>query len=113
VRAAGTKYSLACFAPTSATRSPRCRQPTDGKPQPFGGFGPNGMPLQLKLRPCSAGVGTKGGKSRGAGSGSRLRKFTCGCGVIARVARDEFNATCDDCGTAFKRADADKPAPAA
>jgi hypothetical protein len=67
------------------------------------------MPLQLKLRPCSAGVGTKGGKSRGAGSGSRLRKFTCGCGVIARVGRDEFNATCGDCGTAFKRAEAPYP----
>jgi len=76
------------------------------RPQPFGGIAPNGTPLQLKLRPCGAGVGAKGGKSRGAGSGSRLRKFVCDCGVIARVARDEFHATCSDCSTAFKRVDA-------
>jgi hypothetical protein len=113
VRAAGTKYSLACFAPDIRDAIAALPTPTDGKPQPFGGFGPSGMPLQLKLRPCGAGVGVKGGKSRGAGSGSRLRKFTCGCGVIARVARDEFNATCGDCGTAFKRAEAEQRAASA
>ncbi len=107
VRAAGTKYSLSCFAPDIRAKIAALPVPTDGKPQPFGGFGPNGIPLQMKLRPCGAGVGTKGGKSRGAGSGSRLRKFTCGCGVIARVARDEFDATCNLCSTAFKRADAE------
>jgi hypothetical protein len=107
VRAAGTQYSLACFAADIRGAIAALPTPTDGQPQPFGGFGPNGAPLQLKLRPCSAGVGVKGGKSRGAGSGSRLRKFTCGCGVIARVARDEFAATCNLCGSAFKRADAE------
>lgn len=107
VRAAGTKYSLACFAGDIRGAIAALPKPTDGSPQPFGGFGPNGMPLQMKLRPCAAGIGAKGGKSRGAGSGSRLRKFACGCGVIARVARDEFHARCDDCGSAFKRADAE------
>jgi hypothetical protein len=101
VRAAGTNYSLACFAPDIRMAIAALPEPTDGRPQPFGGMGPNGMPLQLKLRGCSAGIGVKGGKSRGAGSGSRLRKFVCGCGVIARVARDEFNAKCGDCGTGF------------
>lgn len=105
VRAAGTRYSLACFAADIREAIAALPSPTDGRPQPFGGFGPNGAPLQLKLRPCAAGIGAKGGKSRGAGSGSRLRKFSCGCGVIARVARDEFRAKCDDCGTSFKRAD--------
>lgn len=105
VLAAGTRYSLACFAPDIRMAIAALPQPTDGSPQPFGGFGPNGMPLQLKLRPCSAGIGAKGGKSRGAGSGSRLRKFVCGCGVISRVAREEFRAKCDDCGSAFKRAE--------
>lgn len=106
VRAAGTKYSLACFAPDIRGAIAALPIPTDGRPQPFGGFGPSGMPLQLKLRPCSAGVGTKGGKSRGAGSGSRMRKFVCGCGLIVRAARDEINARHEDCGTAFQRAEA-------
>lgn len=105
VRAAGTKYSLACFAPDIRDAIAALPTPTDGKPQPFGGFGPSGMPLQLKLRGCKAGIGVKGGKSRGAGSGSRLRKFTCGCGLILRAARDEINSTHDTCGTAFKRVD--------
>ncbi len=113
VRAAGTKYSLACFAPDIRDAIAALPVPTDGKPQPFGGFGPSGMPLQLKLRPCSAGIGVKGGKSRGAGSGSRLRKYVCDCGVIARVARDNFNATCGDCNTTFKQAPAAAKKPAA
>lgn len=103
VRAGGTRYSLACFAPEIRMAIAALPQPTDGRPQPFGGIGPNGAPLQIKMRPCGAGIGVKGGKTRGAGSGSRLRKFVCGCGVIARVARDEFRATCGDCGSAFKR----------
>lgn len=107
VRAAGTKYSPACFSADIREAVMALPKPTDGRPQPFGGLGPNGIPLQLKLRPCGAGIGVRGGKSRGKGSGSRLRKFTCGCGVIARVARDEFNATCGDCGDAFKRAEAE------
>lgn len=104
VRAAGTRYSLACFAQDIRMAIAALPKPTDGKPQPFGGILSNGSPINIKLRPCSAGIGVKGGKTRGAGSGSRLRKFTCGCGVIARVARDEFHAHCDDCGSEFKRA---------
>lgn len=105
VRAGGTRYSLACFAPDIREAIAALPKPTDGSPQPFGGVGPNGMPLSFKLRPCSAGIGSKGGKSRGAGSGSRLRKFVCDCGVIARVGREEFDANCNKCNTAFKRAD--------
>lgn len=103
VRAAGTNYSMACFAPEIRLAIAALPKPTDGQPRPLEGFGANGAPVKFKIRPCSAGVGVKGGKSRGTGSGSRLRKFVCGCGVIARVGRDEFNATCGDCGTAFKR----------
>lgn len=56
-------------------------------------------------RPCSAGTGTRGGTSRGTGSGSRLRLWQCECDrpVKVRVASDDFRATCDRCGTAFKR----------
>lgn len=35
--------------------------------------------------------------------GSRLRLFTCLCGIKVRVAHDEFAATCDECGEAFAR----------
>jgi len=38
--------------------------------------------------------------------GSRLRLWECGCGVKVRVARDEFNATCDDCSQPFERKEA-------
>jgi hypothetical protein len=105
VRAAGTKYSLACFSPEVRAAIAALPQPTDGKPQPFGGLLPNGMPLQLKLRPCSAGIGVKGGRSRGKGSGSRMRKYICGCGQIVRAATDDLRATHTDCGSAFTRAD--------
>jgi hypothetical protein len=104
VRAAGTRYSLACFAPNIREAIAALPQPTDGRPTPFGGINPNGTPLQIKLRGCGAGIGAKGGKSRGVGSGSRLRKFVCGCGVIVRASRDELRATCNDCGTPFARA---------
>jgi hypothetical protein len=59
-------------------------------------------------RPCSAGVGSRGGVSRGKGSGSRLRLWECACTpkpVKVRVASDDFQATCHRCGTAFTRAD--------
>lgn len=37
-------------------------------------------------KPCSMGIGTKGGKSRGVGSGSRMLKTECiECGYTARV----------------------------
>ena len=47
-----------------------------------------GLSLRTAPRSCSAGVGSRGGKSRGKGSGSRLVKVECGtCGYIARVTR--------------------------
>jgi hypothetical protein len=95
VRAAGTKYSLACFSPdirmAIAELMPRV---TDGKPQRRDA----GIPLQFKIRPCSAGLGARGGKGRDR---KQMRKFVCSCGVIARVCRDEFPATCNLCGSGF------------
>lgn len=60
-----------------------------------------GKPVTFK--PCSGGKGTKGGKSFGAGSGSRLRLFECECipPVKVRVARPVFQATCDCCHAGF------------
>lgn len=37
--------------------------------------------------------------------GSKLKKWTCGCGVNVRVAIADFDATCNRCGTKFRRAD--------
>lgn len=56
-------------------------------------------------RSCSAGVGARGGTSRGKGSGSRLRLWECRCPkpVKVRVASDDFQAHCDRCGSAFER----------
>jgi len=36
--------------------------------------------------------------------GSKLKKWTCPCGVNVRVAIAEFDATCNKCGGRFARA---------
>jgi hypothetical protein len=98
VKAAGTTYCWANFAPDIRTAVLALPLPREGTPnsEVFGG-------LKLKLRPCGAGVGSRGGKSQGAGSGSRLRLFECECipPVKVRVARDEFDATCNCCDQTF------------
>lgn len=105
VRAAGTRYSMACFAPDVREAISKLPAPTDGKPSMFRSSGlAGGAPLQAVIRPCLAGIGTRGGKSRGPGSGSRLRKFVCGCGVIVRASRDVLDATCNLCESKFERA---------
>ena len=105
-RAAGMRYSLAALCP--AIRELVWRHEfDDGRPDVgMSVFGLLGVPtLSPTIRPCSHGVGSRGGTSRGRGSGSRNRKFTCGCDpvVIVRSARDELHATCDLCGEGFKR----------
>lgn len=111
--AAGQVYRLAMFGPEMrhaiyalaekiADGAPAFR--TYGLAALIGGFGlPAGA---FTIRPCGAGVGTRGGKSRGAGSGSRQRLWECGCPkpVKVRVASDTFAAHCDTCGEAFHRA---------
>jgi hypothetical protein len=68
--------------------------PSDGRPV-----------LSRRPGPCRQGIGTRGGCSRGIGSGSRLRLWICNCNppVRVRVARDAFRAVCQDCRCAFKR----------
>lgn len=101
VRAAGTSYRLAMFHPAiRAQVAQLIERLNDGKPN--GGHGLNYKPAQPK--PCSAGIGTRGGTSRGPGSGSRLRKWVCCCTpkpVIARVSSDDFQATCNRCESPF------------
>lgn len=98
VKAAGTCYCWAMFAPDVRTAILALPLPREGTPnaEAFGSLG-------LKLRPCGAGVGSRGGKSQGAGSGSRLRLFECSCEppVKVRVARDVFEATCNCCDNLF------------
>ena len=107
-KAAGHRYHMANFAP--ALRAGIARMGTkDGAPV-FGLAGLFGALVPFRPRPCSMGIGTRGGKSRGKGSGSRLRKWVCGCGVIARVASDDFQATCQRCNSAFARGDAEAAA---
>jgi hypothetical protein len=90
-------YRMAQFEPSLRAQIAALISPTDGKPigNRAGLIGAAGR--------CPAGLGTRGGKSRGAGSGSRMRKFTCQCSppVIVRSARDELRATCMDCGSQF------------
>ena len=99
VLAAGTAYKLANFECPLRFALAAMAKPNEGEPV-CNLYGPG---LGPKLKPCTAGLGTRGGKSRGTGSGSRLRLFECDCvpPVKARVARDEFAATCDCCAGHF------------
>lgn len=106
IRAAGTHYQMAMFHPAiRASVAALIERLNDGRPN--GGRDIQGLPLTVKPKPCSAGVGTRGGTSRGVGSGSRLRKWVCACQpkpVIARVSSDDFQATCQRCNEAFQLA---------
>lgn len=107
MKAAGTRYVGAMFVPALRERLAQIPVPVDGAVINWNGRGFTGLAgmVPVRVRPCSAGVGSRGGKSRGPGSGSRLRKWVCGCGVIARVSSDDFRAHCDRCGDPFTRAD--------
>lgn len=102
IKAAGTHYQWAMFAPDVRAAIISLGSPDDGMPAfgLAGMLGPQGAPLR-GLPVCTHGVGSRGGKSRGAGSGSRMRKYTCQCGQIVRAATDTLNATHNDCGSAF------------
>ncbi len=83
--------------------------PSDGKPRFAQAAGQPTLPRAP--RPCPLGVGTRGGRSRGAGSGSRMRLWLCGCpegtpGRKVRVASDAWDATCNRCGTTYQKASA-------
>lgn len=101
-RATGQHYQLADFAPDIRfALALDIRPPTDGNPV---------LAARVTtVRPCSLGIGTRGGRSRGPGSGSRLIKVACPtCGYIARVTRlwlDTAGAPiCPTCRSAFTQA---------
>lgn len=88
-KAAGYRYMPASFAPDVRHKLAALVQPTDGTPNPFDVTHPQGFarPLTVRTtpRPCATTIGAHGGTSRGKGSGSRLRKLTCECGMIVRA----------------------------
>lgn len=99
--AAGHEYRWADFSPDMRMALADLPKVDEGEPiNQIEGLA--GLP---RLKACPAGIGTRGGKSRGTGSGSRLRLFECSCcpPVKVRIARDCFNATCNDCETGFER----------
>lgn len=101
VLAGGTDYGEEHFEPWLWAALEALEKPADGAPvcQTV-----NRLGRPITMKPCTAGIGTKGGTSRGAGSGSRLRLFECECvpPVKVRVARDHFDATCNCCHTLFR-----------
>ncbi len=101
-KAAGNVYHMSQFDPDVRLAIAALISPTDGKPVGIGGaLGTGRQPI--KPKPCPAGIGTRGGKTRGKGSGSRLRKFVCECNppVIVRAGRNELRATCMECDAQF------------
>lgn len=98
IKAAGTCYCLANFDPTLRLQIATLPKPDEGEPV-CSLMGPGA----ITMKPCGAGIGVRGGKSRGPKSGSRLRLWTCSCGCKVRVASDTFEAVHTPCGETFKR----------
>ena len=103
-KAAGNVYRMAQFDPKLRLAIAALISPTDGKP--VGMIGRHQLG-KIKPRICPMGIGTRGGKSRGVGSGSRLRKYVCECEpvIIIRASRDNLAAHCDLCEQSFKQGD--------
>lgn len=115
ISAAGTAYSWDHFEPTIREALQALPLPTDGAPisavamaqaglAPTGAYGMPISPKALRIKPCSAGIGTRGGTSRGIGSGSRLLLWECGCTpkpVKIRHSGTELDATCNRCNQRF------------
>jgi hypothetical protein len=105
-KAAGTRYHAAMLDPTLRTLLAQLPPLAPARAGKGINLGVLGLRRTKGPRPCTMGVGTRGGKSRGTGSGSRLRKWVCSCQpkpIIVRVASDSFAAHCDHCGAAFTR----------
>lgn len=84
-KAVGHTYRLSGFEPKIRQAITATALPTDGTPMSIASqLGILGM--LPKEKPCSVGIGTRGGTSRGIGSGSRLKKCECpDCGYTVRV----------------------------
>lgn len=104
-QAAGQQYLPDNFDPPLWDAIVKLGEPQDGNPllSNVDGLPFIGVPTG-KFKPCPLGIGTRGGQSRGKGSGSRMRLYHCQCNppVKVRVASDEFAAKCDHCSAPFK-----------
>ncbi len=100
VKAAGTDYKWSMFEPVLREMITFLGDPTDGSPL-NGASTPTMGNRRGIVGPCTAGVGTRGGQTRGTGSGSRMRKYQCPCGQIIRAATDDLDATHNGCSGAF------------
>lgn len=118
VKAAGTEYSPENFSTESGFRAALLKLPKPNDGQPLAPIkGPGIDPLSglagilggLKLKPCGAGIGARGGKSRGKGSGSRLLKYSCGCTIVRASAGADFKAICSKCKQPFKQEGGELP----
>lgn len=104
VKATNTVYSWAGFDSEVCMVIAALGEPTDGKPkfkETLGGAATGAV--AVVVTGCQSGLGTRGGRSRGAGSGSRMRKYVCQCGQIVRAATDTLVAMHIPCGSAFTR----------
>lgn len=109
IKAAGTNYMWSMFDKDIRAAIATMPKPDDGEPVDLYAIGLPNQKTGTRMaapKPCTAAIGVRGGKSRGVGSGSRLRLFVCECvpsPIKVRVARDEFDCTCNTCNTLFKR----------
>jgi hypothetical protein len=108
IKAAGTEYTEDNFDPVLLRAIKAIPEPTDGKPCSYGALGVT----RKTTGSCTLGFGVMGGKSRGPGSGSRLRLYECECvpPVKIRAAKDDLNCTCGICNARFVRPDGEAPA---
>lgn len=106
IEAAGTHYQMAMFTPDIREKVAGLIDKLEGAKPVNGVYGGTFTGAAFKPRPCSMGIGTRGGTSRGVGSGSRLRKYVCECEppVIIRASRDNLDCTCNGCKGLFKLA---------
>ena len=89
IKAAGTDYVMSMVALDLRHAIAALPDPQEGDPTKSGG-GADGLAKFFRgtLGGCAAGVGSKGGTSRGVGSGSRMIKMEClTCGYVARAAK--------------------------
>lgn len=113
VLAAGHVYEPGNFDPKLWKAIQKLKSPDDGQPVcqlgAIPGVNPAHGGMLLKLKACTFGIGTRGGKSRGVGSGSRLLKYACeGIGhapsIVRASAGANFDATCNHCQSLFRLA---------